>query len=127
MFDPMMTLIFATLSGLFHILFFALESLLWETEKVRKIFKQEEESIKYTKLLAYNQGWYNLFLAIGSITGVVLSATGQNQDMAKTLIVFCNASMVGAALVLISSNKSLYRGAIIQGVPAALALAGLFI
>lgn len=123
----MMTLIFATLSGLFHILFFALESLLWETEKVRKIFKQEEESIKYTKLLAYNQGWYNLFLAIGSITGVVLSATGQNQDMAKTLIVFCNASMVGAALVLISSNKSLYRGAIIQGVPAALALAGLFI
>lgn len=122
-----MTILFATLSGLIHVYIFALESLLWGKPKTNKAFKQTPETAEITRNFAYNQGWYNLFLAIGTIGGVVLNLMGMHPIIAKTLIAYANISMLAAALVLITSNKELYRAAIIQGLAPLLALIGLFL
>ena len=92
-----------------------------------KKFSQNKDSMKYSKLLAFNQGFYNFFLAIGSLVGVILLFQGQNIPEAKVLIGFSNACMAGAAMVLVYSNKSFYRAAIIQGLPPTLAIISLFL
>ena len=52
---------------------------------------------------AYNQGFYNLFLAIGTAAGIGLTAGG-NHESGLALVTFCCGSMVAAALVLLSSD-----------------------
>lgn len=122
-----MTNIFAGLSGIIHIYIFMLESIKWGTPKVNKVFKQTPETAEITRNFAYNQGWYNLFLAIGSLGGVILKVMGEHLIVANTLIAFSNGSMLAAALVLITSNKELMRAALIQGLAPTLAIIGLFL
>jgi len=66
------------------------------------------------KPMALNQGFYNLFLAIGTIVGIVLVATGA-VDVGRALVLFATLSMVAAASVLIISNSRLAQAAITQG------------
>ena len=47
-----------------HIVFFILESILWTTPKVRRLFMNSAEAAKATKVLAQNQGFYNLGAAL---------------------------------------------------------------
>jgi putative membrane protein len=122
-----MTIIFATLSGVIHVYIFFLESILWGKPKTNKVFKQTPETAEITKSFAYNQGWYNLFLAIGTIGGVVLNLMGKHTVIADTMIAYANLSMLAAAIVLITSNKELYRAALIQGLAPLLALIGMLI
>ena len=110
---PMM-LVFATLAGLIHILIFCMESLWWNTPKVRARFRQTPEGAQATRLLAFNQGFYNLFLAAGVITGVVLVHTGA-PGTGMILIWWNCLFMVGAAIVLLASSPKMWRGALIQG------------
>lgn len=67
-----------------------------------------------------NQGFYNLFLAIGTAAG--LGLLGPNEDAGLAVIIFATASMVTAALVLIGSDASKARGAVVQGLFPALSL-----
>lgn len=122
-----MTILFATLSGIIHIYIFVLESIKWGTPKVNKAFQQDEQSAEITRSFAYNQGFYNLFLAFGSLAGSVLLILGKNTVVAQTLLIYANASMLAAALVLITSNKSMVRPASIQGLPPLLAILGCFL
>ena len=122
-----MTIIFASLSGVIHVYIFFLESILWGKPKTNKVFKQTSETAEITKSFAYNQGWYNLFLAIGTIGGVVLNLMGKHTVVANTMIAYANLSMLAAAIVLITSNKELYRAALIQGLAPLLALVGMLI
>lgn len=66
----------AILAGVIHVLFFVMESLLWTKPKIRENFGLSEQDAQTTKLLAYNQGFYNLFLAIGTFAGLGLSFGG---------------------------------------------------
>jgi len=74
---------------------------------------------------AYNQGFYNLFLAIG--TGVGIAICGANRDAAVALVVLGVGSMLAAALVLITSDPSKARGAVVQGTFPLIALLSLAI
>ena len=47
-----------------HCVFFVLESLLWTAPRVRALFGNSEEEAEATRVLAVNQGGYNLGLAI---------------------------------------------------------------
>ena len=121
-----LALIFAGIAALLHVLFFKLESLDWRKPKTWKTFGlASQEDADTTASLAFNQGFYNLFLAIGTFVGIGLIAFCDNHDtMGWTLIVFACGSMLAAAVVLISSGgKSYARAAAIQGVPALLAVA----
>ena len=69
--------------------------------------------------MAYNQGFYNLFLAVGAIIGLALfwvGGPGTVADVAgRTLVLFTLGSMVAAALVLISTGSKYLRAALVQG------------
>ncbi len=65
-------LVFAGLAGLLHVYIFTMESLTWTSKRTRAAFGTTPEEAETTKLLAFNQGFYNLFLAI--VTGVGIGA-----------------------------------------------------
>jgi putative membrane protein len=117
----------AGLASLIHVLFFALESLWWMNPRVhRGVFRLNEQEATTARLLAYNQGFYNLFLGLGVASGLLLWARGDHPAAVAVLIFGCG-SMVGAAVVLLSSKRALWRGSLIQGVPPALGLVALML
>ena len=65
-------LVFAGLAGLLHVYIFTMESLTWTSKRTRAAFGTTAEEAETTKLLAFNQGFYNLFLAI--VTGIGIGA-----------------------------------------------------
>jgi len=104
----------AILAGVVHVLIFCMESLWWTTPTVRVRFRQAPEQANATKLFAFNQGFYNLFLAIGTFAGLALVLMG-HAGSGLTLVRWNCLSMLGAAIVLAASAPQLRRGAVIQG------------
>jgi len=117
--------ILAGIGAFMHVVFFVFESILWTTPAVRKIFHQTEADAKTTRLMALNQGYYNLFLAIATIAGIwLLFYTTTNQAVGSAVLTVSLGSMVGAALVLLfSAGVRMLRGVILQGLAPAIALA----
>ena len=69
------------------------------------------------RLFAFNQGFYNLFLAVGVFIGLGLLHAGGNPVVGQTLVLFSCASMLGAGVVLFfSAGRPMLRAAIMQGV-----------
>jgi putative membrane protein len=104
----------AILAGLVHVLIFCMESVLWTTPGVRARFRQSPEQAEATRLFAFNQGFYNLFLALGTFAGLAAVLTGHPR-VGWTLVYWNCAFMLGAALVLAASAPGMRRGAVIQG------------
>lgn len=105
----------AVLAGLVHVFIFFLESIAWTSPRARRIFGiSSQAEAETTRAMAFNQGFYNLFLAIGAILGVVLAATG-NGATGWTLVVFSTACMLGAAVVLAGSGRKYLNSAFKQG------------
>jgi putative membrane protein len=117
-------LVLAVLAGLVHVYIFWLEALAFETAG-RKVFGVSADDVAVMRPWAYNQGFYNLFLAIGTIAGAAIC--GANRDAAIAMVIFGTGSMLAAALVLITSDRSKARGAVVQGTFPALALLSLAI
>lgn len=120
-----LALVAASIAALLHLLFFKLESFDWRKPKTWKTFGLESQAdADTTASLAYNQGFYNLFLAIGAGVGVKLIWFGPDkcETVGWTLIVFACGSMFAASLVLLSTGKSYARAAAIQGLPALVAV-----
>jgi putative membrane protein len=111
----LIALVLATLAALLHVLIFAFESLLWTQESVwRRFAVTSQQEAEILRPMAFNQGFYNLFLAIGTGVGVACLAAGEDK-VGLTLIVFGCASMLAAALVLISTGPQYRRAAATQG------------
>jgi putative membrane protein len=107
-------LIFAGLAALLHIYIWVMESLTWTTPRTRATFGITEEQALATNELAFNQGFYNLFLAIITVTGIVIGWTGR-YGIGLALIFAGTGSMLAAAVVLIASSPDKARAAITQG------------
>ncbi|HTI77281.1 MAG TPA: DUF1304 domain-containing protein [Mycobacterium sp.] len=108
-------LIFAGLAALLHVYIWVMESLTWTSARTRATFGISEEEAVATKELAFNQGFYNLFLAIVTAVGLVLGAF-EYYDAALALIFAGTGSMLAAALVLLVSSPDKARAAITQGI-----------
>jgi len=104
----------AIAAGAVHVLIFCMESLLWTTPAVRARFRQSPEQAEATRLFALNQGFYNLFLALGTFAGLALVLTGHPR-VGWTLVYWDCLFMLGAAVVLAASAPQMRRGALIQG------------
>ena len=118
--------IFILLSVLFHAYVFTLESLTWSNPKTWKMFGlPNQEHAEIIKTMAFNQGFYNLFLAIGAGVGLVL--LGINSTVALSLLSFSSVCMVGAGVVLFFSVKTSRRSAFIQAGPPLMGLVLLLI
>ena len=94
-------LIFAALAALLHVYIFVMESFTWTSPRTRATFGTTAEEAETTKLLAFNQGFYNLFLAIVTVIGIIAVAMGHTAVGAS--LVFAGAgSMALAAIVLVA-------------------------
>lgn len=114
-------LIFSAVAGLIHIAIFFLESIYWGSASVNKIFRLDKELALANKEFAFNQGFYNIFLALQIFLGFYFWYLDKVQ-ISTSLINYACLSMFGASLVLMYSNKKFIRAASIQGGPPALAL-----
>ncbi|HKC41189.1 MAG TPA: DUF1304 domain-containing protein, partial [Gemmatimonadales bacterium] len=92
----------AILAGAIHVVIFGMESLWWTSPGVRARFRQSPEQADVTRLFAFNQGFYNLFLAIGTFAGLGLVLTGHPR-VGWTLVYWNCLFMLGAAVVLAGS------------------------
>ena len=112
--------VFAALAALLHVYIFVMESVQWSQPRIwRRFGVPDQLTADATKPMAYNQGFYNLFLAIGAMLGIVLfwAAGGQAPgDVAgRTLVLFTLGSMLAAALVLLTTGMKYLRAALVQG------------
>ena len=108
-------LVLAAAAAAFHVFIFALESLRWTEPETRKIFGVASEAdAQTTKSLAFNQGFYNLFLALAALLGVGFVILGST-TVGLTLVFAGTGMMLAAALVLILSDRTKARAATMQG------------
>jgi putative membrane protein len=108
-------LIVAVLAALLHVYIFVMESLTWTSPRTRAVFGTTEEEAETTKLVAFNQGFYNLFLAIVTLIGVG-TVFGNALAVGVALVFAGVGSMLAAAVVLLAAAPDKARAAITQGV-----------
>ena len=107
--------LFVGLAALLHVYIFAMESLWWTRPETWKRFGvADQAAAETTRPMAYNQGFYNLFLGVGAALGLVLWFAGHEGD-GKTLVLFSTACMWLAASVLVTSGRGYLRAALTQG------------
>ena len=71
--------------------------------------------------MAFNQGFYNLFLAVGIVAGSCSSPPGSS-DAGRAIVLFACACMVGAGVVLLATDRRFLTAAAIQAGPPLLAI-----
>jgi len=121
------TTILVGIAALIHLYIFVLESILWRREKTWRTFGVSSQAdADVTRPMAYNQGFYNLFLALGALIGLVLLWLGM-PEAGAALVFLAAGSMVAAALVLIISSPKLARAAAIQGLAPLLGIIALLL
>ena len=112
---------FVGIAAALHVLFFVMESVVFMRPEVHRRFGLSHEQAAVVRPMAFNQGFYNLFLAAGAVVGIVCAATG-NETGGVALSSFACAVMLGASVVLLATDRRFLPAAAIQGVPPLIAL-----
>ncbi len=114
---------FTAVACLIHVYIFVLESLRWTEPGTMAVFGVPSFEVAETlKPMAFNQGFYNLFLAGMGAIGIVL-VLADRESPGTALMLAGTGSMTLAGLVLLLSSPDKMRSALIQLVPASLAVA----
>ncbi|WP_203337504.1 DUF1304 domain-containing protein [Nocardioides limicola] len=119
-------LVLTGIAALVHVFIFYLESIAWTSRRARAVFGTSAEEAEATKVLAFNQGFYNLFLAIAVFLGIGVYAAGF-EAVGATLVFTGAGSMVAAAAVLILSSPDKASAAVKQGLVPALGVIALIV
>lgn len=120
-------LILAALAAGVHAYIFVLESFRWEQPATRELFKiASADEARTTKQMAFNQGFYNLLLAVETVVGIVLVASGL-RAAGGALVIAGVGSMLAAAALLFATSTPHRRAAIQQGALPLLALIAVII
>ncbi|WP_329004397.1 DUF1304 domain-containing protein [Kribbella sp. NBC_00709] len=110
--------VFVVIAGVFHVLVFAMESLLFRKPSTyRRFLVKDETEMAAARPWAFNQGFYNLFLAVGALGGLIWGG-----DKGHAIALFACACMAGAGVVLVASDRRMIRAAATQAVPPIVAL-----
>lgn len=126
-------LVFSTLTIVIHVVIFVGESLLWGNPLIieRVLSKVDapagislSDQAQILEVLFYNQGFYNLFVALGGVGGLILYKYGRIQE-GTVLVCYMCLFALGAGVVLASTTTA-YPAAVIQGLPPLIALIGLY-
>jgi putative membrane protein len=116
-------LVLAGISAALHVFIWTMESITWKQPATWKRFGlQSQADADTTAPMAYNQGYYNLFLAVIAIIGIVLVVVADRDDAGWALVIAACGSMAAAALVLLSTGAAYARAAATQGTVPALAV-----
>ncbi|GIG61411.1 membrane protein [Longispora fulva] len=114
--------IFAVLAGLLHVVIFAMESVLFRQPAVHGRFLVKADELTAVRPWALNQGFYNLFLALGALGGVLAVHIADTATAGAAVALFACGCMLGAALVLLVTDRRMIRAAAMQGTFPLLAL-----
>lgn len=115
--------VFVFVAAVVHLGFFFLESVLWAKPRVQALFGvRNPEDGEVLRPLMFNQGFYNVFLALGAGIGLVLYGTETTFEGGLGVAMFSLVSMLLAGLVLLASDRALWRGALLQAGPPLIAL-----
>ena len=110
--------VLALVAALIHLYIFLLESVLWTRPSTMTTFGvRDPKDAEVLRPMAFNQGFYNVFLALGTGIGLVLLGTGFSREGGIAITMFALGSMV-----LVASNPKMLRAALIQGAAPLLAL-----
>ena len=115
----------AIVAALLHVGFFYTESVAFRRPRTWARFGlTSQEQADIVRPMAFNQGFYNLFLAVGVVGGLILVdfASGAAVSAGIGIGKFALACMVFAGCVLLATSRRFRRPALVQAVPAALAL-----
>jgi putative membrane protein len=119
---PVIAQVFALIAALLHVMFFYFESITFSRPATwRRFGIATQQDADTVRPMAFNQGFYNLFLAGGIVVGLLRVNTG-NAVAGEAIVLFACACMVFAGTVLALSNRPLIRSALIQAVPPAIAI-----
>ena len=103
-------------AAIVHLGIFGMESLLWSSPKVwRRFGIGSQQDADVVRPMAYNQGFYNLFLAGGAAVGLVLFWTTL-REVGFGLVFFSATCMVLASVVLLTTGRIYLRAALTQGI-----------
>ena len=105
-------MIAAFLAAALHVFIFYIESFAWTTRAL-SVFGIDRESAEVTKEMAFNQGFYNLFLAIEVFVGIAVYFLA-SPTVGLTLALFGVGSMLAAALLLFVTSPDKRSAAIKQ-------------
>ncbi|MGH1563275.1 DUF1304 domain-containing protein [Mumia sp. DW29H23] len=117
-----LAVVFAALAAALHVWIFVMESVRWEHPSTRRTFRMSAEDAAATREMAYNQGFYNLFLAVTTTVGLVLLGVDQT-DAGRALVFAGCGSMLAAAVVLVVRSPARLRAGVAQGTAPLLAVA----
>jgi putative membrane protein len=117
----LVTQVFAMIAVLFHVVAFVLESFLFHRPTVQTFLLGKPEPAAGVRLWAFNQGFYNLFLAAGPVAGLVAHYAG-DESVGRALVIYGCAFMAGCGVVLFVSDRRLWRSMIGQSGPPLVAL-----
>jgi putative membrane protein len=110
--------VFVVIAGVFHVFVFAMESLLFRKPSTyRRFLVKDDTEMAAVRPWAFNQGFYNLFLAVGALGGLIWGG-----DKGHAIALFACACMAGAGVVLVASDRRMVRAAATQAVPPIVAL-----
>lgn len=115
------------LPAVIHVYIFALESLLWGRKWTNRTFAVSEDDARVTRQFAFNQGVYNLLLAVAIIIGFLLGLSADTSSAGKILAAYGLASILVAGVVLVASAPKLWKSALVQIVPATAGLVALLV
>lgn len=111
-----LALIFAIAATVIHVVIFALESVLWAKPSIwRKFGLRSQADADLVEPMAFNQGFYNLFLALSAVVGLLLLGWG-NPVAGKWVLLVALTSMTLASIVLLITNRRMWPAALLQGV-----------
>ncbi len=124
---PIIAVVAALAAAAIHVWFFVLESLIFARPTVWGRFGlRSAEAAETVRPMAFNQGFYNLFLAAGVVGGLLLVAGG-HQAAGSAIVAFACACMLGAGVVLGATNRRLAGAAAMQAVPPLIAIVAAFV
>lgn len=109
-------LVFTGIAVLLHGYIFVMESVQWTAPRTRATFGISAQEAEATREMAFNQGFYNLFLAIVAAVGMGFTAFG-DAGIGLALVLAGAGSMVAAGLVLLISSPDKAKAALIQLTP----------
>lgn len=113
--------LFTVVAVLFHVVAFVLESFLFHRPSVQIFLLGKPEPAAGVRLWAFNQGFYNLFLAVGPMAGLIAHYAG-DETAGRTLIIYGCAFMTACGVVLFISDRRLWRSMMGQSGPPLIAL-----
>jgi putative membrane protein len=115
-------LIAAAIAAAIHVFFFVLESIRFRQPATWRRFNVESQrDADLLGPMAFNQGFYNLFLAVGASAGIGAVLMGST-EIGRTLVLFTCGSMALAGLVLVVTDRRLIGSAVIQSTAPVVAI-----